>query len=79
MGHTNKCMEDSGTEGYMNIGKQAKNDSEEKNISILSKESSCDILAKNGCLLPLSKKLPEAKLKLWINKFGIENFQTAYY
>ena len=57
MGHTSGSMEDSGAEcDLMNCMGLVQEVSEEKNVSILSRDHSCDILVKKcGCLLPLSK------------------------
>jgi hypothetical protein len=68
MGHPNRNMEDSGAEGDLNYGGWARKVSEKKkkNISMLPRDYSCDILVKNvaaSCSYP--KGLPEAKVKIF--------------
>jgi hypothetical protein len=47
MGHPSRNMEDSGAEGDLNCGGLAQEVSEEKNFSLLPRNSSCDISVKN--------------------------------
>ena len=56
MGHTSRSVEDGGVEDDLNCGGPAQEVSEEKNFSMLLGDSSCDILVKNGCFLPLLKQ-----------------------
>ena len=65
MDPTSRNMEDSGTKcDLMNCGGLAQEVSEEKNIIMLPRDCSYDILVKNvSAFCPLLKSLPEAKMK----------------
>ena len=58
MGHTSRSIENSGAEGDLNCGASIKRFSE-KNFSMLLRDRSCDILAKNvAAFCPCPKSLP---------------------
>ena len=66
MGHTSINMEDSGAKfDLMNCGGRLTQDvSEEKNLNMLPRDHSCDILVKKvAAFCPCPKSLPEAKVK----------------
>ena len=69
MGHTSRSMED------LNYGSLTQDVSEEKNISMLPSNYSCDILVKNvAAFCPCQIRLPEAKVRvldklLWQRKY----------
>ena len=63
MGSPNRTVEDIGAEGDLNCGVQALDVSEEKNLSVWSRDS-CEVLVKNVAVLcPGLKSLPETKVK----------------
>ena len=60
MGHSSWSMEDIGAGGDLNCGGLTQKDSEEKNVSMLPRDHSCDILVKKvaafcSCLKILMK------------------------
>lgn len=62
MEHTGRSMEDRGAEGDLKCGSLAQEVSEERNVSMLPRNHSCDVLAKTvATLCPCLKSLPEVR------------------
>ena len=80
MDHSNVNVEDIGGKGNLNCWGLAQEFSEEKNLSILPRDHSCDILVMNvAAFCPCLKSLSEVKVRRFINFIDKENFKAASY
>lgn len=64
MRHPSRNMKESDAKDDLNCGGPAPEVSEEKNFSMWPRNCSCVILTKKSVFLPMSKSLPEAKVKI---------------
>ena len=56
IGHTSKSIEDSYAKCYLNCGVMVQKITEEKNINMLARDCSCNILVKDGWIALLSEE-----------------------